>query len=174
MKSGRIKLKKPEWDDIKFIQWLWSDPETMNQVGGPIILDDQKAELWFERMISPGSYTDCYRLILDQDSIPVGEISYHRLDPKTMTAEFNIKIAKEFRRQGLSKDAMILFLDHFFNKSRGEVLIDKVALINDIGIRTLLNFGFKYDPLVKDVFVLKITKEQFNVLYQNMQYKWSS
>ncbi len=170
MKFGRIKLKRPEWNDIKFIQWLWSDPETMKPVGGPIILDDQKAKTWFERMIEPGSPTDSYRLILNQDLIFVGEISFHRLVPETMTADFNIKIANKYRSKGYSKEAMVLFLDYFFNEIGGLVLKDEVALENTLGQQALLSFGFKHDPTAKEVFMLKITREQFNNLYQDLHY----
>ncbi len=166
MKSGRIKLKKPEWTDIKFIQWLWSDPETMKPVGGPIILDDKKAKIWFERMIEPGNQTDSYRLILNQDRISIGEISFHRLVRESMTADFNIKIANKYRNKGYSKEAMVLFLDYFFNEVGGLVLKDEVALDNELGQQALLSFGFKHDPAVKEVFMLKITREHFNSLYQ--------
>jgi len=174
LRFGSVILKKPEWNDVKFIQWLWSDPETMIPVGGPIILDYQKAKLWYEKMISPGSQTDNYRLIFNQDSSPVGEISYHRFDPETMSAEFNIKIANEYRGMGYSKDAMILFLDYFFNHAGGLVLKDKVALENNLGKQALLSFGFEHDPSVKKAFMLKITREHFNDLYQNIQIKGSS
>jgi len=171
LKFGRIKLKKPEWNDIKFIQWLWSDPETMKPVGGPIILDDQKAKVWFERMIAPGRHTDSYRLILNQDLISVGEISFHRLIPETMTADFNIKIANKYRSKGYSKEAMVLFLDYFFNEIGGLVLKDEVALENELGQQALLSFGFKHDPSVKKVFMLKITRKHFNNLYQDLHFE---
>ena len=44
-----ITLKTPTLEDMKFIQWLWSDPETMEPVGGPIILDDQEAGMGWKR-----------------------------------------------------------------------------------------------------------------------------
>ena len=62
---------------MKFIQKLWRDPETMRPVGGPVHFDDRQVKIWYKKMISPGSSTDCYRLIVNLDNKPVGEISFH-------------------------------------------------------------------------------------------------
>jgi hypothetical protein len=83
-----VSLRVPRWGDTAYIRWLWSDPTTMAAVGGPIILTDDQAKHWFERMVQPGSATDHYCLILTGANGPVGEISYHRLDKSTMTADF--------------------------------------------------------------------------------------
>ena len=141
-----IKLKKPTWDDMRYIRQLWGDPETMKAVGGPIHLDDKQATSWFRKMIDPGGNTDYYRLILNKENDPVGEISFHRLAMKTMTAEFNIKIAHSHRGKGYAKEAMVIFLDHYFNELDGRVLVDKLAMENVHGQRVLLNFGFEHEP----------------------------
>ncbi len=61
---------------------------------------------------------------------------------------------------------MLLFLDYFFNRLEGRVLVDDVALDNTAGQQALLSFGFEYDPKVKDVFKLLMTRERYNTLYQ--------
>ena len=47
----------------------------------------------------------------------------------------------------------------------------EVALENELGQQALLSFGFKHDPTVKEVFMLKITREHFNNLYQDLHFK---
>ncbi len=165
MQTKRIQLKSPEWADMQFIQWLWSDPETMKPVGGPIQLTESQAQSWFTEMIYPGSPADCYRLIFNEEDQPVGEISFHHLVSDKMTAEFNIKIASTKRGKGYAKEAMILFLDYFFNQIGGRKLIDCVALDNYAGRQALLQFGFEHDPSEKDVFKLQMTRERYNNLY---------
>jgi RimJ/RimL family protein N-acetyltransferase len=150
---------------MQFIRWLWSDPETMEPVGGPIHLTDDRAQRWFAKMIDPGSPIDCYRLILAEENRPVGEISFHRLDPDRMTAEFNIKIASKERGKGYARQAMLLFLDYFFNHFGGRVLIDDIALENCAGQQALLSFGFEHDSSAKEVFRLRLTREKYNNLY---------
>lgn len=160
-----IELRLPTENDLQFIRWLWSDPETMKPVGGPIRLSDDQAQHWFARMIKPGSPTDCYRLIFNEKNEPVGEISFHRLNPGTMTAEFNIKIAVTNRGKGYAKRAMIIFLDFFFNQFGGQVMVDNIALDNYEGQQVLLRFGYEHDPSVNNVFRVKITRDRYNNLY---------
>ncbi len=165
MRTGNIQLRPPQWNDMQFIRWLWSDTETMQPVGGPIHLSDDQAQHWFAQMIDPGSPTDCYRLIFSEENRPVGEISFHRLDSKSMVAEFNIKIACAERRKGYAREAMSLFLDYFFNRLGGHVLVDNVAPDNHTGQQALLRYGFERDSSTKDVFRLRMTRWQYNRLY---------
>jgi RimJ/RimL family protein N-acetyltransferase len=164
MRPAKVELRPPSWSDIRFIRWLWSDPETMAPVGGPVELTEEQAPRWFAAMVDPGSPADCYRLIFDADGRPVGEISFHRLQPGTMTAELNVKIAGRYRGNGYAGRAMLRFLDDFFNRSGGRVLIDEVAPENVGGQKALLSFGFDRDaggPGVR----LRMTREKFNRLY---------
>jgi SAM-dependent methyltransferase len=87
------------------------------------------------------------------------------LDPDGMTAEFNIKIASTERGKGYAREAMLLFLDYFFNHFEGRVLIDDVALDNCAGQQALLRFGFEHDPTPEEVVRLRMTREQYNDLY---------
>jgi RimJ/RimL family protein N-acetyltransferase len=160
-----IELRLQTEKDLQFIRWLWSDPETMKPVGGPVHLTGEQAQDWFAEMIKPGSSTNCYRLIFNEINEPVGEISFHRLNSVSMTAEFNIKIASRNRGRGYAKKAMIQFLDHFFNHLGGNIMVDAVALDNHRGQRMLLNFGFEHDPNFENVFRLFLTRQRFNSLY---------
>jgi RimJ/RimL family protein N-acetyltransferase len=165
LKGQRIQLRPPQWDDMHFIRWLWSDAETMEPVGGPVHLTDDQARRWFARMVDPGNPTDCYRLIFDPKNQPVGEISFHRLDVDSMTAELNVKVASPERGKGYATEALRLFLDYFFNRFGGRVMIDDVALDNHAGQQALLQFGFEHDPGIKEAFRLRMTREQYNNLY---------
>ena len=82
-----------------------------------------------------------------------------------MTAELNIKIASTERGKGYAREALFLFLDYFFNHFGGRVLIDDIALDNYAGQRALLRFGFEHIPSEKEVFRLRMTREQYNNLY---------
>lgn len=160
----RVRLRPPRWEEIAFVRWLWGDPETMQPVGGPIHLTEEAARDWFTRMVDPGRPTDFYCLIFNEESAPIGEISFHRLDQANMTANFNVKIASARRGQGYAGEAMSVFLDYFFNQLGGRVMLDDVALDNQAGQQALLRFGFEHDPGVPDVFRLRLTRERFNAL----------
>ena len=68
-----VYLRLPNHSELKYIQWLWSDPETMKEVGGPICFSNEQAEKWFAKKISPGKGTDCYCLIFNTNDEPVGK-----------------------------------------------------------------------------------------------------
>jgi RimJ/RimL family protein N-acetyltransferase len=150
---------------MSFIRWLWSDPETMEPVGGPVHLTEGQARRWFAAVVDPGSPSDCYRLILDEDGHRVGEVSYHRLDVAAMTAEFNIKVVSTARGRGYAREAMLLFLDYFFNDLGGRVMVDDVALDNGAGQQALLRFGFERMASPEGVFRLWMTREAFHSRY---------
>lgn len=161
----QVELRLPTKNDLAFIRWLWSDPETMKPVGGPIFLTDEQAQYWFAEIINPGNPSDFYRLIFNEKNEPVGEISFHQLNSVSMTAEFNIKIASSKRGKGYAKKAMLLFFEIFFNQMGGRIMIDDVALDNQGGQHLLLNFGFEHDSQFVDVFRLLLTCERYNSLY---------
>ena len=166
MADGLI-LRHPLPVEMPYIQKLWADPLTMAEVCGPIHLSDQQAQKWYARMISPGSETDRYFLIFNQDDQPVGEISFHRYDLSTGTAEFNIKIEHCHRGKGYAGKATPLLLRYFFFDFGGKIMCDPVAPDNLPGQKALIKFGFKKDILRQDVCLLKMTKEDFSDIYGN-------
>ncbi len=166
LQGRKIELRPPRPEEMKFVHRLWSIPQTMKPVGGAFDLTDQEAHEWFSREINPGRPEDCYLLIVTREGQPVGEISFHHLHRQSMTADFELKIVHKERRKGYAKEAVLLFLDYFFNCLKGRVLFDDVAPDNKAGQQTLLSFGFEYDAKVKDVFRLLMTQERYNSLCQ--------
>ena len=160
----KVYLRPPMRDEMEYIKWLWSDPATMKEVGGPIELSDEEAEKWYSRMINPGNDRNFFCLIFNTNDEPVGEVSFHRYDHNTKTAEFNIKIASEYRGKGYSFEAISLMLEYYFHEFGGEVMKDRVGLDNTSAQRILEKFGFEHDIDVKEegVYLLKITKEKFD------------
>ena len=170
LRGKNIYLRLPEYEELEYIKWLWMDEETMKEVGGPISLSDENAEKWYKMMISPGSATDYYCLIFNLDDIPVGEVSFHRYNAETKTGELNIKIESAHRGKGYAKEALFIMLGYFFFEFGGQVMEDSIAVDNIVGQQVLLKFGFEHDPMVNDVFLVRITKEKFRNLYNKDEY----
>lgn len=158
-------LKKPDYLDLKFIRKLWSDPPTMKEVGGIIELTDNQTQQWYHKMVSPGSSRHCYRLILNEDYQPVGEVSFHDFDDNSGKARFNVKILDDYRGSGYGKSATYQLLNYFFNVWGGMVMEDELALDNDRGREVLIKFGFNWDQTREDVIRLFLTKKDFDKLY---------
>lgn len=146
---------------MDFIRQLWSDPDTMAPVGGTVLLSDKEEHEWYARMIDPGSSRDCYRLIVDSDGNAVGEVSFHRLDTATMTAELNIKIMASSRGCGYASGALYLFLDYFFNDLGGRAVIDNVRKQNVHGQEFLRSLGFEEETATASECLFKMTAEMF-------------
>ncbi len=157
-------LRTPTVSDLPYLRRLWADPATMKEVGGPFEINDERARRWFATMVDPGSGTDRYFLICRMDGTPVGEISFHRYDPPTKTAELNIKIEACRRYQGYGPEALRLLLGYFFGEFGGEVMLDPVALGNRNGQRAIARFGFEHDPSWADVFLLRMTKQLYHAM----------
>ena len=147
------------------MRWLWSDEATMAPVGGPVLLTDEIAERWFRRMVDPGNPLDGYYLIVDAQDRPVGEVSWHRLDPYTMTAALNLKVAHAERRQGYGSDALVQLLHEFFCRRGGKLMIDDVAVDNLGGQQMLLRFGFEADHGSVGTFRLLMREDRFRHRY---------
>jgi RimJ/RimL family protein N-acetyltransferase len=138
----------------------------MKEVGGPVVMDEQKARRWFERMVEPGSPADRYFLVCGADGLPLGEASFHRYDPVTKTAELNIKIEAGKRYRGHGPEALRLLLDYFFGRFGGEVMEDPLAPENRNGIRALRSAGFQRNETPKDAIMMRLTRERYNKLYK--------
>lgn len=165
MKGYLVYLRPPHSEELSFIRRLWSDPETMEPVGGPIELCDADAPDWFARMVDPGSTKDCYCLIFDKDDTPVGEISFHEWNPQDRTAKLNLKVQAFHRRRGYAKDALRAFLGYFFDRLGGESITDDIALPNAAGRHLLASVGFQEDTDVSHVHRMRMTREVFAALY---------
>lgn len=155
-------IRPPKYEEIAYINKLWSDKDTTSEIGGPYYLSEEKALSWFHKMVEPTDGKNFYCLIFNKNNEPVGEVSFHRFDDQTKTAELNIKIESIHRGKGYSKEPLFLLLDYFFNEFGGEIMIDPVLLSNERGQKALLSFGFEHDQSITECYLLKMTKEMFN------------
>ena len=157
----KVHLRPPRVDELPFIRTLWGDPETMASVGGPVDFPVTKAREWFARMVEPGGPSRCYCLILDQDDIPVGEISFHQWDPEQRSARLNVKILAAHRGRGYAKDAGRTFLACFFGRIGGRLMTDDVAAANRAGRQLLASIGFARDESMHDVCRMVMTRQMY-------------
>lgn len=164
-KGEKVYIRRPKYEEISYINRLWSDEETTGELGGPFSLTAEKAKTWYPKMVNPTDGKNFYCLIFNNHNEPVGEVSFHRYDTKTKTAELNIKIESIYRGNGYSTEALYLLLNYYFFEFGGETMNDPVLLENKRGQHFLLKFGFDHIESEKDVFLLRMTKDKFIDLY---------
>ena len=161
LRGQKVRLRAPRVDELSFIRALWADSETMASVGGPVAFAEAEVREWFARMIEPGSPSDCYCLILNENDTPVGEISFHHWDPDQRSAELNVKVLAAFRGRGYARDALRTFLDFFFARLGGQRMTDDIAPGNQAGRQLLESIGFRKDDSASDVCRMTMTRETY-------------
>lgn len=162
IKKGRsIYIRQPEFEELEFVAALWADHETMRAVGGPIVFARDRWKAWYESMVEPGDGKNFYCLIFNKSNKPVGEVSFHRYDKSSGTAELNVKVLHRYRGKAYGKEAVLLLLDYYFNEFGGEIITDTVAINNTGGQKVLLNLGFEHEMSNEEVFLVKMTKEKY-------------
>ena len=158
----KVYIKQPTFEELDYVTKLWADYDTMKDIGGPVVFEESEQKRWYEAMVHPGNGRHFYCLICDLSGQPVGEVSFHRFDKETGSAEFNVKVKHEHRGKGYGKEAVLLLLDYYFNDFGGTVMTDPMAIHNVEGQKVMLGLGFEHAFSEGDVFMVKITKEKYN------------
>lgn len=166
IKGKKVLLRKPSFEELDYVKWLWADEETMKATGGPILLKEEEKKRWYEIMVSPSNGKHFYCLIFNEENKPVGEVSFHQYDKIAKTAEFNIKIAYDQRGKGYASEAAKLMLDYYFNVWNGEIMRDSIAASNTLGQKALLHLGFEKVHSTEEICLVALTKEKFNRTYK--------
>ena len=160
MKGKTVQLIEPTIEDYKVIKSIWEDEATMNDVGGIVPIPLTKYQKWFSRMMN--SKTDKFFLVYDNVlNRCIGEVSFHRYDLSTKTAELNIKIVSTFRNKGKATESLNILLNYYFKVFGGYYIIDKVASKNKVGLKMLLNYGFKIKKETPEITMLILSKEDY-------------
>jgi len=167
LNGKKVSIRTPKPDELNFIKELWTDPKTMKEVGGIVKINKSSAQKWYKKMVDPEDGKNHYFLIFNSDKETVGEVSFHRFDPKRKVADLNIKVKYEHRGKGYGREALTLLLDFYFNEFEGKIMQDKVAANNQVGKSVLTKFGFNKKITTKDFDLYIMTKDRFNDLYKN-------
>ncbi|SHI35520.1 Acetyltransferase (GNAT) domain-containing protein [Clostridium cavendishii DSM 21758] len=154
-----VYIKQPEFKDLSFVKELWSDYETMKELGGIFEFHESKWELFYKKMIAPTDGKNFYSLIYNYDNKPVGEVSFHGYDSATKIARFNIKVQNKFRNRGYGSEATRLMLEYYFNEFGGKVIMDTV--VTETGKNTIGKFGFEAIRKHGNEITYRLTKDAF-------------
>ena len=162
LKNSTIVVVEPTIDDWIHVKNIWEDPATMHDVGGIHELPFEKYQNWFSKMFEEKKKGNKYFLIFDADRHTcLGEISFHRYDPKTQKAMFNIKIKAESRNKGVAFQAMDMLFGYYFNQWKGKIIEDAVWEKNKNGLEKLKNYGFQEVRREEDGIVLELDRERW-------------
>lgn len=162
-----VYIKQPEFKELEFVSKLWSDSDTMNEIGGTFNFPKEKWSNFYKKMIYPTDGKNFYCLIYRNDNVPVGEVSFHGYDSITKVARFNVKILKKYRDNGYGEEGIRLLLEYYFFEFCGAIVIDSVSTPS--AIKVLSRIGFQVIRQFKNETTMKLLKEDFinNKRYSN-------
>ncbi|MBD7909751.1 MULTISPECIES: GNAT family N-acetyltransferase [Clostridium] len=155
----KIYIKQPDFKEFTFISRLWSDEETMKEIGGVFNFPEDKWEMFYKKMVYPTDGKNFYCLVYTIRDKAIGEVSFHGYDSATKIARFNLKIHHRYRNKGYGEEALRLLFEYYFLEFGGEMIIDSIP--TETGVRIAKKLGFQEVGQYKDGIKMKITKEEF-------------
>lgn len=135
-------IRRPSPDEIGLIRKLWTDRDTMADVGGTVDYSAGQMKDWFSRIMDKNNISDNFFIIF-ADSQFTGEISFHRYNADRHAADFNIKILDSLRGHGYAVKAMQCFFYYVFEIIGLNALYDELYSENKRGIKVLEKMGFE-------------------------------
>lgn len=154
-----VYIKSPEFHELSYVAKLWSDEETMKDIGGVYKFPEGKWEMFYKKMIYPTDGKNFYCLVYTIRDKAIGEVSFHGYDSATKIARFNLKIHHRYRNKGYGQEAIKLLLEYYFLQFGGEMIMDNVH--TEEGLALADKLGFKAFRNYKGEATVRISKEEF-------------
>lgn len=156
-RSGNlVHIKKPTFEELEYTKKLWSDYDTMKDIGGVFELNERRKQTFYKKMVNPTDGKNFYCIVYTNDGKPVGEASFHGYDSANKIARLNIKIQNCYRGNGYGTEAARLLLEYYFYEFSGDIIIDNKVTTKEAEI-TLKKLGFKSSMQS----CYRITKDEF-------------
>lgn len=154
-----VYIKQPEFEELDFVSKLWSDEETMAEIGGAYVFPREKWEMFYKKMVQPTDGKNFYCLIYTVRDKAIGEVSFHGYDSATKAARINIKIHHRYRNKGYGEEAIRLLLEYYFLEFKGQAIIDTIK--EETGKKFFNKIGFEAIGKFGDKITYKLTKKEF-------------
>lgn len=132
------------------LRW-WDSRDEITQRSWPPY-DDPMSTLWniprsvsmYNSLLSYHSTMRRVWAIEDQHKQLVGRISLRDIDHRAQRARLGISLGAPYVGQGLGTEAMILFLDHFFEHLGFQIMVLDVAAFNERAVHCYERLGFRH------------------------------
>lgn len=154
-----VYIKQPSFEELSFVANLWSDEETMAEIGGAYVFPKEKWEMFYKKMVQPTDGKNFYCLIYTVRDKAIGEVSFHGYDSVTKAARINIKIHHRYRGKGYGEEAIRLLLEYYFLEFRGQAIIDTIQ--TESAKNFFNKIGFEAIGKFRDKTTYKLTKDDF-------------
>lgn len=125
IKNGNLVIRDATFDDAQILCNWWNDGKVMEHAGFPNGLGITEQAI-VQKLMNDNDDTH-RRLILEVDSIPIGEMSYY--NKGSNTAEIGIKICNfDKQEKGLGTEFLKMLIECLFNeKGYNKIILDTNA-----------------------------------------------
>lgn len=154
-----VYIKQPELHELAFVSKLWTDEETMKDIGGVFNFPESRWEMFYKKMVCPTDGKNFYCLVYNTRDKAIGEVSFHGYDSATRIARFNVKIHHRYRNKGYGEEAVKLLLEYFFFDFGGEMIMDNIS--TEAGLNVANKLGFEVVRHYKDETAVRLSKADF-------------
>ena len=161
MTNKSVYLKEPSLEELRFTEMLLQDEDTMKfneKWGGTVPFPKENWEPFYNAYVK--SKDRLYFHIYNLDNQFVGEVS-SRFDEYFNSHILNIKVLYRFRGNCHGYDALVAFLDHFFEDKNRKKISDNVALDNKKGIEVLERIGFKKVYVTSEYVMMELSRKNY-------------
>ena len=136
---NEIRIRNATTDDCKQLADWWNDGEVMAHAGFPNGLGTTPEEI--EHQVSNEDDYKGRTLIIEHNSIPIGEMNYHRVNEDT--AEIGIKICDfDYQEKGIGPIALSMLIKELFSTGFEKIILD-TNLNNERAQHVYEKLGFK-------------------------------
>ena len=138
--QNKLYLEKLKYEDTKrFSSWRGFDEPLFYGYSYNDMTEDQ-ADYWYI-IKQRNNFASYFSINLDDEMI--GFIGIKEIKPIIRSGKLGIVIDDKWTSKGYGKEAMKLFLDHYFKEMKMRTLILEVNAWNDRAIRLYKAFNFK-------------------------------
>ncbi len=157
-----ILIRNAEKSDCEQLAKWWNDGSVMAHAGFPNGLGTSAEEI--KNQIETDSDNSKRRLIIENEHIPIGEMSYYNTGDNI--AEIGIKICEpDYREKGLGRIILSMLIGELFNMGYKKIILD-TNLENERAQHVYEKLGFTKVGVRKDAWTDQLGVPQSAVDYE--------
>ncbi len=157
-----IVIRNAEKGDCEQLAKWWNDGSVMAHAGFPNGLGTSAEEI--EKQIETDSDNSKRRLIIENDRVSIGEMSYYNLGGNI--AEIGIKICEpDYQEKGLGRIILSMLIGELFNMGYKKIILD-TNLKNERAQHVYEKLGFTKVGVRKDAWTDQLGVPQSAVDYE--------
>jgi RimJ/RimL family protein N-acetyltransferase len=147
----RLRALEPaDWE--AYVAWNQDDEQARSLYSIPLPQSEEAVRRWAEKEATKEATGDNFRFVIENvEGEVVGDLTTHHCDSRAGTFSYGVSIARERRRKGYAKEAILLALRYYFQELRYHKVTASVYSFNEASIRLHESLGFQKEGQIREV-----------------------